>query len=130
MELNYKHIMLLLGCGQEEAKRLIYAAIYKESKPLGLSVPISRTATPDKFYFLRPNLVEEAISLIKTHGISYSALHDILNDEGCIRRQRLMGEYKEWKDLLPQPELDRVLTLLRKRHMEKYKEDGELQFQE
>ncbi len=123
MIVNSTEIQFLTGCSRREAEFIIIDTLEITEKQ-GFRVKPSTSIESDdikkKLLSVNEcmdgkNPVQNAIDLIKEHGLSDSMKRGILNDIKCWHSRDLVSPYKILKRILPESEISNLKKILLKR---------------
>jgi len=126
MQVNSTDIQFLTGCSRKEAESIILRALeitpaqIKKGFRVKPSTYIEVDAIKKKLLSVNEcmdgkNPVQNAVDLIKEHGISDTMKRTVLNDVKCWHNRDLTSTYKVLRKILPKSEIEELKRSLKRR---------------
>lgn len=127
--LNYKDVQFLTGIERIKAKEAIYNTLpssYWEDLNVkgGQDIKVRHTVSANKIklFFCSPHsemdkqkVIPYTIKRIQRLGLSENIKRDILENESCVLREDICGEYATLKKILPNEDIEAIKAMLRRR---------------
>ena len=124
MKVTSADIQFLTGCTRREAERIIIDAVgrdnidekfnVKSSSEIEVSDIKKRLLSVNKSMDGK-NPVQNAIDLLRQHGLSYSLKRQVFEDMKCLYYCDLKGRYRTLKKILPKEQIDSLRSALKVR---------------